>query len=81
MQIGEKKTVAEKTFYSLHGHRKCPITSGELGEYAFKDTASAQDRDSVVEGISRLVRDMEEMGHTLIRSPNKYSTCRRQEII
>ena len=36
------------------------------------DTASAQERDLVVESISRLVRDMEEMGHILIRSHRKF---------
>ena len=72
MQTGEKKNSGRKTFYSLHGHRKCPLTSGELGEYAFKDTASAQEMDSVAEGISRLVRDMEEMGHTLICSRREF---------
>ena len=56
----------KNTHYSLHRYQNCPLQLGEIGEYSFKSSATDKQQDTVVDGISQLVREMEEIGHTLI---------------
>lgn len=61
-----KKTNGVNSNYCFLGFRKEPLTSGKLGEYSFKTNCSDHNREIIKEGVSMLVGEMEEMGHTLI---------------
>ena len=63
---GDKNSGANSN-YVLGGHRKDPLLSGTLGEYVFNAGTSDEIKDQVNNGVSDMVRRMEQAGKRIVQ--------------
>lgn len=61
------KNSGVNTNYNLSGHRQDPLLSGTLGEYVFNAGTSAEIKNQVNNGVSDMVRRMEQAGKRIVQ--------------
>ena len=68
-----KKRSGSNNCYKCFGHRKDPLGTG-IGQYSFRQKVTAQDQESMVKEIGKLVDRMEQVGRRLTQQMPEHAT-------